>query len=149
MRLLRRLFPFWALNLGMIALAATGLWIHEVPRFGGLRWGLVEMAHVLVGWVVLPAMIGYQVHHLAAKWTDLTEFWQWNGLLLTALTAIAFGTGAALELRVPGGLPRAVTSVHFASTFAVFAALVVHTLRVWRAWLRARLRRLRPAGARD
>ena len=113
-----------------------------MPRFSGLQWGLVEMAHVAVGWVALPLALGYQVHHLASKWTDLREFWQWTGLLLTLLTVVAFGTGVALELRVPGGLPAAVTVLHFVSTFALFGLLVVHTLRVWRAWLRARFRRL-------
>ncbi len=147
MRLLRRLFPFWAINLGFLLLAMTGLWIHRVPRFSGLQWGLVELAHVGVGWVALPLTLGYQVHHLASQWTDLREFWQWTGLLLTLLTALAFGTGVALELRIPGGLPAAVTTLHFASTFLLFALLVVHTLRVWRAWLRARVRRLFGTGA--
>ena len=141
MRLLRRLFPFWALNLSFIVLAATGLYTHYYPRFYDLSWGLVEMAHVFIGWVALPVMIGYQVHHLKAKWTDLSEFWQWTGLKLTSITVIAFGTGVLLELRIAGGLPQIVTTTHFVSTFIVFGVLVVHTFRVWRAWLRARFRR--------
>jgi hypothetical protein len=141
-RLLRRLFPFWALNLSFVVLAATGLWIHLYPRFHDLRWGLGEMAHVAVGWAALPVMIGYQMHHLKAKWTDLSEVWQWTGLILTVVTVLAFGTGVLLELRIPGGLPQAVTTAHFVSTFLVFAVLTIHTVRVWRAWLRVRIRRL-------
>lgn len=142
MRLLRRLFPFWALNLAFVVLAATGCWTHWYPRFRDLGWGLAEMAHVAVGWVALPVMIGYQVHHLRAKWTDLSEFWQWNGLILTIITVVAFGSGVMLELRISGGLPGFVTTVHFVSTFIVFGVLILHTVRVWRAWLRARFRRL-------
>jgi len=145
-RLLRRLFPFWVLNLAFVVLAATGFWTHWYPRYRDLGWGLVEMAHVAVGWVALPVMIGYQVHHLKEKWTDLSEFWQWNGLVLTVVTVLAFLTGVALELRISGGLPQAVTTLHFVSTFVVFVVLTVHTVRVWRAWLRARLRRFTGGG---
>ncbi len=144
MRLLRRLFRFWLLNLSFIVLAITGCWTHWYPRFQDLGWGLVEMAHVAVGWVALPVLIGYQVHHLASQWGDLKDFYRWNGIVLTVLTTVAFGTGVWLELRIPGGAPDFVRPLHFVTTFIVFAALIIHTMRVWRAWIGARLKRLRP-----
>lgn len=141
MRALRRLFPFWLLNVLFFVLAATGLWTHWYPRFRDLGWGIPEMVHVALGWVCLPVLIGYHVHHLVKHWGEFSDFWRWNGLVATAIALVVMGTGVWMELRIDGGPPGWVRPLHFVTTFALYALLIGHTWRIWTTWVGAKLGR--------
>ncbi len=60
-------------------LPVTGGWTCGSPRSQDLGRGLLAMAHGLVGWAALPALLGDPVHRLASKWGDPKGSSRWSG----------------------------------------------------------------------
>ena len=147
LRILRAVFPFWALFWGLVVATATGLWIHWYPRWQDLAWGLTEMVHVFLGWPALALWLGYNVHHLRRKWGDFRAPARILGLILTTSAGVAFITGVWLVQRSEGGPPAFVRTLHFWTTFPIFPVMLLHTWKPMGRWLRAQLRPEAPAPA--
>jgi hypothetical protein len=133
---LRALTPFRLVLAVSVVLAATGCWLHWTPRFGGLPWGLTELAHTWIGWGSLALLAGYLIHHLRAKWGRSTKLQRGLGWALAGVASVLSLTGVMLAIAWVGGPPDLVLRLHFVGTFVLAALLLWHTSPPWRRWLK-------------
>jgi hypothetical protein len=126
---LRRSAPFSLVTLLLGLLSASGIWLHESPRFGGFSWGVTEMVHIYVGWVFLAIFVGFLVHHLSVRWGTLRSLQRCLGLALVTATACELLSGAFLATGRTGGTPAWVLSLHYLAMPALVGLLLLHLLR--------------------
>jgi hypothetical protein len=144
---LRRLVPGTLMALLVVALSATGFWLHWTPRFQSLRWGATEMVHVWVGWGTLAATAAYLAHHLARTWGPLVHGQRALGLFLALDLGIGLVSGVLLVSGRVGGPPAWALPAHFGSTFLLLALFAWHSAVGWRRWLAVSWRALRDGPA--
>ncbi len=138
LKVLKVLFPVWLLLVVVALLTATGGWLRWTPRFGGLSWGLTELAHVWVGWVSLAVVVGYLAPHFATCRDLPAPAHRLLGLATAAAAVIVLGTGVVLGVGVVGGPPGWIRPLHFWGTWALLALMLAHLPA---GWLSARARR--------
>jgi hypothetical protein len=137
-KVMKPLFPVGLLLAAFGLLAATGGWLHWTPRFGGLSWGLTELAHVWLGWACLIAVVGYLVPHLVRHRDLHAPPQRLLGWLMAVAAVVVLGTGAVLGIGVVGGPPGWLRSLHFHGTWALLGLTLVH---VPISWIHERARR--------
>ena len=125
-RLFLRLVPFRVVLVGLVLLAASGLWLRSAPRFLSAAWGMTEMAHVAVGWVFVGVFVGYLVHHLSLHWGSLRNVQRVLGLVLVLLASLLLVTGGLLAVGRSGGFPSWVKESHYLATFGLAALVLIH-----------------------
>ncbi|MEE2828601.1 MAG: hypothetical protein VX498_05405 [Myxococcota bacterium] len=146
-QILLPLAPFRLVLVGLVLLTASGLWLHEIPRFRSAAWGMTEMLHVWVGWACLAVLIAYLGHHLVLKWGPMKRPQRVLGLLLLVVLLVLMGSGALLTFGRVGGYPDLVRDSHYLSTFALVLLVLLHATVPWRKALRRRFgRRSRDEG---
>ena len=128
---LRWLVPFRWLLLALVVLAATGLGLRRMERFGGLEWGLTELAHIWLGWASMGLWVAYLAHHLARQWGSMRSIQRLLGVGVLAASGSLLLTGALLAIGMQGGPPAWARPLHHMATWALGGLLAVHARKAW------------------
>ena len=130
-KVLKALFPVGLVLAAFGLLAVTGGWLHWTPRFGGLSWGLTELAHVWLGWACLVGVAGYLAPHLVQHRDLQARIQRPLGWATAAAAVVVLGTGAVLAIGVATGPPGWIRALHFHGTWALLGLTLAHVPIGW------------------